>query len=720
VARRYCSRCLQTFAAREDPDRCKRSTCQRSRPEAGWPEFLGLGDTIDGRYAVEEILGAGGAGITYRCREHRSRESVAVKVLHGDRRHGVLATRLAIEGEVLELLDHPHIVPFRALSLVGDGEAYLVTRHMEGGSLDAWLRRHGTVPPKAAVRLGRQLALALDYVHAGGIVHRDLKPANVLLQDDDPHTLHARLADFGIARIFRETRPMPELTRTGAFIGTPEYAAPEQKRGEKGVGPAADAFALGALLHAAASGQPLHRREDLEDWEEFRFRTWNPEERPRLTALVPARGRDLAALNLLDEVIDALMQPDAAARIDMGHAALRLGAHPEALAPRDLPAFSPPSLVSGAEGLGDIDALLPAELAPEPPTVERATILLPREASPAREPSPAREREPRFDLPVPVAITRDAASDWDDEDVDWDRRQRRDRRHGRLAVAASLLLGAALAWPGGPGALLEQSRLAGLAPPLQDLAARLRLDEPTVAAEPPPRGRVVGARTADSDAASPSILAASSSLLGRPATPTRAAGTKMAKAPPRPAEAKADDAAPSTGAERSSTAPARSAPAAGRTTATASRSATPGGREAAGGPAATVRRHAAGPTSAIDRRAAGASTPLADLLSLAHGGGEPAGAHPGRSGAIDGEATYVEPLRRQREEADRRAVAYEAEARDEQERRQALLARIERIGAPAERAPALASNEGDEAPALDPEFLRAPRLRPRPDGTAPR
>ena len=684
MARRYCSRCLQTLGSKDDPRRCKRSTCRRPRPEGGWPEFLGLGDTIDERYTVEEILGAGGAGITYRCRDRERGEAVAIKVLHGDRRHGVLAERLAIEGEVLELLDHPHIVPFRALKLDHDGDAYLITRNMPGGSLDVWLRRHGALPPQAALALGRQLALALDYVHAGGIVHRDLKPANVLLQSDDPNALHVRLADFGIARLFGDARPMPELTRTGAFIGTPEYAAPEQKRGEKGVGPAADAFGLGALLHAAASGRPLHRREDLADWEEFRFREWNPEERPRLTDLVEAHGRDLAALNLLDEVIDALMQPDAPARIDMGHAALRLGAHPDDLAPRDLPAFSPPSLVSGTDGwfaADAFDALLPADIsaAPRGLSHEGPTVLLPPPVSPAAE------RQPRLDLPVRVVITRDAASDWDEEDFDWARRARRNRRHGLLALAAALLIGSALAWPGGPGALLERTKLTDVATPLKDLADRLRVEAPELTAEPPPRGRMVEATRS-----APTVLTSSLS-------PQRAAPT------------------PRTSSPRATPTPHAHAPAKER----------PPPREEAQAAPTKV------PTSGDEQpRPDRSRSPLVELIALAQeleevaSGWGQAERSTSWSPVTRDEAepsspspTYADTLRRQREAADRRAEAYDAEARAQKERSEALLARIRAVQNRPSSEPSLATNSTyEEAPALDPAFLRAPRLRPQPDG----
>ena len=713
MARRYCSRCLQTFGSKEDPARCRRPACRRPRPEGGWPRFLGLGDVIDERYSVEEILGAGGAGITYRCSDRERSEAVAIKVLHGDRCHGVLVERLAIEGEVLELLDHPHVVPFRALELNADGGAYLITPHMEGGSLDVWLRKHGALPPRPSVVLGRQLALALDYVHAGGIVHRDIKPANVLLQTDDPNTLHARLADFGIARLFGDSRPLPELTRTGAFIGTPEYAAPEQKRGEKGVGPAADAFALGALLHAAASGTPLHCREDLADWEEFRFRTWNPEERPRLTDLSDARGRDLADLNQLDEVIDALMQPDAAARIDMGHAALRLGANPNELAPRDLPAFSPPSLVSGTDGWfgGDeFDALLPADTpaAPAPLSHEGPTLLIPRHVSPAAD------REPRLDLPIAVVITRDTASDWDEEEFDWARRRRQNRRHGLLALVAALLLGSALAWPGGPGALLEQTKLASIAAPLQDLAHRLRLEEPTPSPEAPPRGRVV-----QQEAPAPAVLTSSmASGLSRRSpreSTARIVPKTRSPGPARDATAPTRDA---TAPTRDATAPTRDAT--GPTAAPKTRAGEVSGR--ARKPHAEPRKTKSHPTNAS----------LAELIALARERNKAAsaGEEPGSPAAYpqnphvepneaDPRTTYSETLRRQREAADRRAAAYDAEARAQKERSDQLIARIKAMqDRPTPHHSYASDSPNDEAPALDPAFLRAPRLRPQPDDVA--
>ena len=431
---------------------------------AGWPGFFKFGEIIDERYRIEEILGAGGAGVTYRCVDMLCGEETALKILHADRERGTLANRLLIEGECLELLEHEHIVPFRALRIVGQGPYYLATLHMRGGSLDRQVKRHGPLSPAGTLELGRQLALALDFVHAGGIVHRDLKPANVLLEVSDSDAPVARLADFGIARLYRDPRPiLGGLTRTGAFIGTPEYAAPEQIRGEQGVGPAADAFAFGALLHFTASGTPLLRRDAISDWDEFRQRRWDPSMRPRLSDVVEAADDDAAAdLALLDDVIDTLMHPTPRQRIDLATAAMRFGADPGLLARRDSPSFAPPSLTGeyGDESFEDLD---PEALLPGAPTGE--------DTAPTR-------------LPVQLSPIHDRTDD-EDIEIEWPtREQRRNRRHGLALVAAALLAGTAFAWPGGPAALLgpdAEGMLGRFAESLSAAAPSYTLSDPRVA-----------------------------------------------------------------------------------------------------------------------------------------------------------------------------------------------------------------------------------------------
>ncbi len=430
--------------------------------------FLTEGDLVDDRWLVDEILGMGGAGITYRCFDQATGEDVALKYLHPDRRSGVLAHRLAIEGEVLELLNHPHIVPFRALKVGGTGPCYLATAHQSGGSLEAWIRRDGPLSPRAVLAVGRQLALALEYVHAGGIVHRDLKPGNVLIEERDPEAPVVRLADFGIARIYKSARAEMSITRTGAFIGTPEYAAPEQIRGEKGIGPAADAFALGALLHYCASGRALLSRRSILDWDAFRAREWKPSDRPRLTSLAETAD-DITFLALLDRVIDSLMSESPSARMEMADAALALGAMHDELAPENQAPLHPPTLVSLHEDWSDLDepqevdaleALVPSIEVPTvrdelDETVPNLAAIVPAPSEPAPRPSLS-----------PASEGRGA------DDVEWPPPAvRRRRRTVRLALLAAVLVVGLLAWPGGLAALVGPEGMAMLPPPMQRLVA---------------------------------------------------------------------------------------------------------------------------------------------------------------------------------------------------------------------------------------------------------
>lgn len=592
--RRYCSRCLQTIGAL-DPDRCASSQCRAPRPARGWPSFHAVDDVLSERFRVREILGAGGAGITYRCFDLHSEVDVAVKVLHDDRRHGVLANRLAIEGELLELLDHPHIVPFRGLRLVGDGPLWIATGFMPGGSLEGRLRRGGPLRADTVMRLGRQLALALDFIHAQGIVHRDLKPGNVLIEVADEDELAVRLADFGIARVFRDQRPALggyNLTRTGVFIGTPEYAAPEQIRGERGIGPAADAFALGALLHFAASQQPLLKRSEISDWEAFRKRRRDPSSRSRLVDAV-APGLVVgyrAQLEELDAIIDALLHPDAAERISMAEVALALGARPDQLANQDVLPLAPRSLVSALDDPwfdDSVDALVPAELlgddcsedpapaedTPDPGATLPNLAALPGLSQLSSLPDPSVEDQPTVladapvvapseplsvedvpELPVdpPIALARvprpavdepsDAVpapgADWE-QDIDWPtpRRKRRNRLHAAFLALLAVGAGVALAWPGGPRALVDDGVLARVEQPVRGWIERLRTAPPTYTPSAPWKGkRVIVGEVTEKPSAPDRPAAPAGDVPERPA-PAEVASQAPAPAKPLPVAA---------------------------------------------------------------------------------------------------------------------------------------------------------------------------------------
>lgn len=256
---RYCSRCLTTFPA--DLDRCPNLSCRTVRPQGGWGELLEPGELLDRTYRVLDRLAIGGAGVTYLGREvdHGGVEigpKLALKVLYQQRDQGAYLRRLATEAQILQGLNHPNIVECRGFVHRTGHSPYLVTRFEEGGSLLDHIRRVGTLPIPVVANIGRQIAWALDVAHRQGVVHRDLKPENVLLVRPVPRetTPEVRVADFGIAKVYGGFGE--RLTRMGAFVGTPQYAAPEQFEG-LAPEPATDIYALGALLYVCLMGRPV-------------------------------------------------------------------------------------------------------------------------------------------------------------------------------------------------------------------------------------------------------------------------------------------------------------------------------------------------------------------------------------------------------------------------------------------------------------------------------
>jgi hypothetical protein len=218
-------------------------------------------------YQVQERLGRGAMGVVDLAHDDDGR-LVALKhlVLHGSARDMDRARqRIRREAEALARLNHANIV--RLIGLVDDGdEIVLVLPYLGGGTLADHVRQTGPLAPGQVELLADTLLDALAAAHRDGVIHRDIKPSNVLFDDQGG----ACLADFGMATIRDATSG---LTATGAVIGTPDYMAPEQARGEPAT-PASDVFALGATLLFAATGEPPYGRVD-----------------PRLTLQRAARGR---------------------------------------------------------------------------------------------------------------------------------------------------------------------------------------------------------------------------------------------------------------------------------------------------------------------------------------------------------------------------------------------------------------------------------------------
>jgi serine/threonine protein kinase len=209
---------------------------------AEWPVVPG--------YEVLGELGRGGMGVVYKARQVSLKRLVALKLI----RDGALAgppqrARFRIEAEAAARMRHANVV---AIYEVGEhqGRPYFAMELVEGPSLEKHLAGQPQPAPRAAELL-RTLAIAVGHAHAQNVVHRDLKPANILLSAEGA----PKVTDFGLAK--RLDSQSTAWTQEGAVVGTAGYMAPEQAAGRTHeIGPAADVYALGAILYEMLTGRP--------------------------------------------------------------------------------------------------------------------------------------------------------------------------------------------------------------------------------------------------------------------------------------------------------------------------------------------------------------------------------------------------------------------------------------------------------------------------------
>jgi serine/threonine protein kinase len=332
----YCARCLTTFTS--NGDACPNLGCGKPRPPEGWGRMHQPGDVFDRNYIVNKTLALGGAGVTYLCREIDQDDAevgprIALKVLFATRDHGSYLQRLATEAQILRQLDHPNIVQYLGFVHRAGHSPYLLTRFEEGGSLLDHMRRVGTMPIKIAASVGRQVCWALEKAHDKGIIHRDLKPENMLMSevvDKEGHPT-VRVADFGIAKV--QGSLGTGLTRIGSFVGTPQYAAPEQFIGETAT-PATDVYSLGAVLVFLMTARPVvknaHRMEPEEVYLLLKDKLPPTVQRPKdpeidsvrmnavLGAAMQFETRERCGVKALDRMLEAIVDdrdPDVPERV---------------------------------------------------------------------------------------------------------------------------------------------------------------------------------------------------------------------------------------------------------------------------------------------------------------------------------------------------------------------------------------------------------------------
>jgi len=206
---------------------------------------------------IEGVIARGGMGVVYRAVQLDLQRPVALKVITADRAGDPeFRERFTRESRMAAAIDHPNVVPVYAAG-EDRGALYIVMRYVPGRDLHALIKDDGPPPAPRAAAIVAQVAAALDVAHAAGLVHRDVKPANVLLAAGSGD--HAYLSDFGLTRTLD---PLEPLTDSGSWIGTVDFASPEQLAGER-VDSRSDVYSLGCVLYAALTGAPPFARETV-------------------------------------------------------------------------------------------------------------------------------------------------------------------------------------------------------------------------------------------------------------------------------------------------------------------------------------------------------------------------------------------------------------------------------------------------------------------------
>jgi serine/threonine protein kinase len=273
-------------------------------------------------YRVDSRIGRGGMGVVYAATDLSLDRPVALKVLSealaGD---PAFRRRFVSESKLAASLDHPNVIPIHAAG-EHDGILYIAMRLVPGDDLRRLVRQHGRLEPRRAVHLIAQVASALDAAHAHGLVHRDVKPANVLVTPED----HVYLTDFGLSK---RVDADSQATRTGMVLGTLDYIAPEQIRGDA-IGPFTDVYSLGCLITHLLTGEVPFTvaTEEGKMWAHF------SEPPPLPGARVPELG------NAFDEIVTRAMSKrpqDRYATAGEVGAAILAAAEP----PRSVPAGRP-------------------------------------------------------------------------------------------------------------------------------------------------------------------------------------------------------------------------------------------------------------------------------------------------------------------------------------------------------------------------------------------
>jgi serine/threonine protein kinase len=209
-----------------------------------------------GEYELRSRIGVGGMGFVYDGIQPLIGKRVAVKVLRPELAQAPeQVARLLAEARAVNAIRHRGIIDIFGFGQVPDGRQYIVMEFLDGQPLDAYMAEKGRLPPTEALSILDEVLAALGAAHGAGVVHRDLKPSNIFLVKEPGGSRYVKLLDFGLAKQGQGgSSGRTAQTRTDMVVGTPEYMAPEQARGQA-VGPMTDLYAMGVVTFEMVTGR---------------------------------------------------------------------------------------------------------------------------------------------------------------------------------------------------------------------------------------------------------------------------------------------------------------------------------------------------------------------------------------------------------------------------------------------------------------------------------
>jgi len=214
-----------------------------------------IGRVLDNKYEIIKVIGGGASGQVYKAKHKMMNITVAVKVLAPQlSTQPDLVRRFEREARAAGLLSHKNVLIVHDLGVTEESQPYMVMEYLNGFSLAELIEQNGKLALSDALEIVSQICLGIGKAHEEGLVHRDLKPGNIMLVAEGDHTYTVKIVDFGLAKSTKAEENAPNLTQTGALIGTPSYMSPEQCRSEP-TDHRCDIYAIGCMMQEMLTGE---------------------------------------------------------------------------------------------------------------------------------------------------------------------------------------------------------------------------------------------------------------------------------------------------------------------------------------------------------------------------------------------------------------------------------------------------------------------------------